>query len=97
MPSSVHTAAAAEPLRLAVGLRSIGAREALGDAELRTGFAEGARSEGATVVGEHAFDANAQAAVVRHRVAQELFGAVAALISVHVAIADPGVIIDGHE
>ena len=54
-------------------------------------------SEGTAVVGDQRLDLDAQRLVIGHGIAQELHGAVAAFIGIHVGKADSGMIINGHE
>src|SRR5690606_8620014 len=86
-----------EALGLAIGLRAVGPGVAMLEAELGADPVEVPGAEGRAVVGEHGLDAHAEAAVVGHGIAQELHGAAGSLVGIHVAEADPGMVIDGHE
>src|SRR5207253_5826410 len=86
-----------EALGFAVGLRAIGAREAVVQAQLAAGGGEALRAKCRAVVGEHAPDGDAQGSEVVHARAYEGDGTVPALIGFHLREADARVVIDGDE
>src|SRR6266568_4846672 len=86
-----------EALGLAVGLGTVGPREAVLELERATGLGEGLGAEAGAVVGEDAFGLHAQRAEVGNGVVKELRRARFSLVRMHVGEAEPGVVIDGDE
>src|SRR5438128_2603996 len=86
-----------EALGLAVGLRAVGASEAVLEAEPAAGSGEALGAKGGAIVGEYPFDRYAEAGKVGHAGTQESNRAGAAFIEFHLGKADPRMVINGHE
>src|SRR5436190_23185869 len=86
-----------EALGLTVSLWPVSSGEAVLQAEATAGIGEDFGPERRTVVGEEVANPHAQRLEIGDGVAQELGGAVFALIGIHVGESDAGMIIDGHE
>jgi hypothetical protein len=84
-----------EALGLSVRLWSVGACAEVADAEQATGERVDARAVGAAVVGEHALDADAVALEERDRPVQEGNRACRSLVTEHLRVGEPAVVVDG--
>src|SRR6478735_517951 len=86
-----------EPLGLAVGLRPVGPRELLFDAEFDARATKRERVEGWAVVGEDALHRYAELGEIGNRFSQEALGAVLALVWTHGGEGHSCVIVDSNE
>ena len=84
-----------EAFGLAVGARSVGAGEAVLDAELEAGGAEVAGAIAGAVVGEQAADGDAMPGIEGNGGAQEDDGRFGLLVGQHAGEGEAGVIVDG--
>lgn len=86
-----------EPLGFAIGLRPVRPPEAMAHAQLPACGSKVLGTEGRTVVGRQPLNGHNQAAVVGHRVMQELHRLGRLLVRMHVREGNTRVIVDGHE
>jgi hypothetical protein len=85
-----------EPLRLAVGLRPVGAGALVGDSDASQHLAEQPRAVAVAVVGEDLRNPDAELGVERQRLLGEAGHGRGALVGVDLQVGHPGVVVDRH-
>ena len=86
-----------EPLGLPIGLRAIGPRELLGDAQLQASLTKQRGVERHAVVCQHALDGYTQTGEVAYRGPQECLSADLRLVGVDLREGQPAVVVHGHK
>ena len=83
-----------EAFRFPIGLGGVGLGEEVSDAQLGAGFAVGGRAVASPVVGHDALDGDAELAVVRDHLQEEVHRRVLALVRADCRMTEAGVVID---